>query len=111
MRTLYVSDLDGTLLRPDGRVSAYSLGVLNRLIEAGVLFTYATARSLSSGQFKSSVSPGTRMDAASMGSIAFFAPWTRRLPSRGMPPWTRQIVIIFSLHRQFCSILCAGGGI
>lgn len=48
MRTLYVSDLDGTLLRPDGRVSAYSLGVLNRLIEAGVLFTYATARSLSS---------------------------------------------------------------
>lgn len=46
MRTLYVSDLDGTLLRPDGRVSAYSLGVLNRLIEAGVLFSYATARSL-----------------------------------------------------------------
>ena len=39
MRTLYVSDLDGTLLRPDGRVSAYSLDVLNRLIEAGVLFT------------------------------------------------------------------------
>lgn len=48
MRTLYVSDLDGTLLRSDGRISAYSLSVLNRLIEDGVLFTYATARSLSS---------------------------------------------------------------
>lgn len=58
MRTLYVSDLDGTLLRPDGRVSAYSLGVLNRLIEAGVLFTYATARSLSSA---SVVTEGLRM--------------------------------------------------
>lgn len=58
MRTLYVSDLDGTLLRPDGRVSAYSLGVLNRLIEAGVLFTYATARSFSSA---SVVTEGLRM--------------------------------------------------
>ncbi len=58
MRTLYVSDLDGTLLRPDGRVSAYSLDVLNRLIEAGVLFTYATARSLSSA---SVVTEGLRM--------------------------------------------------
>lgn len=44
-RTLYVSDLDGTLLRSDGTISAESARLLNAAIEAGALFTYATARS------------------------------------------------------------------
>lgn len=43
-RTLYVSDLDQTLLRSDGSVSAESARLLNAAIEAGSLFTYATAR-------------------------------------------------------------------
>jgi len=46
--TLYATDLDGTLLRPDMTLSADSVATLNRLIESGVLFTYATARSFSS---------------------------------------------------------------
>lgn len=45
MKTLYLSDLDGTLLRPDERVSDYTVSVLNRLAERGVVFSYATARS------------------------------------------------------------------
>lgn len=45
MRTLYVSDLDGTLLRSDQSLSAYTCGVINRLVEEGMLFSYATARS------------------------------------------------------------------
>ncbi|MBQ2749525.1 MAG: HAD family hydrolase [Clostridia bacterium] len=45
-KTLYVSDLDGTLLRSDETTSAYTNGVINRLNEKGVLFSYATARSL-----------------------------------------------------------------
>ena len=45
MKTLYVSDLDGTLLRNDKSVSAYTASTINALIERGVLFTYATARS------------------------------------------------------------------
>lgn len=45
MKTLYVSDLDGTLLGPDSQVSASSVALLNRLIdERGILFTVATAR-------------------------------------------------------------------
>lgn len=44
-RTLYVSDLDGTLLSSDGALSDTSAGLLNGAIEAGALFTYATARS------------------------------------------------------------------
>lgn len=45
MKTLYVSDLDGTLLRSDERTSEYTNGVINSLVEKGLLFTYATARS------------------------------------------------------------------
>ena len=45
MTTLYVSDLDHTLLRSDATLSAFSRGVLDDLIGRGVWFTYATARS------------------------------------------------------------------
>lgn len=46
MKTLYVSDLDGTLLRNDERTSDYTNSVINRLTEQGMIFSYATARSL-----------------------------------------------------------------
>ncbi len=45
MKTLFVTDLDGTLLTREEKVSAYSREHLSRLIDAGMLFTYATARS------------------------------------------------------------------
>lgn len=48
MKTLYVTDLDGTLLNTQDRVSEYSSRIINGLVEQGMLFTYATARSLSS---------------------------------------------------------------
>ena len=50
MKTLFVTDLDGTLLTREERVSAYSCEKLNRLIDAGMLFTYATARSARSAE-------------------------------------------------------------
>ena len=43
-QTLYVSDLDGTLLRSDGSLSAYSARTLNRLIGEGMHLTVASAR-------------------------------------------------------------------
>lgn len=43
-RTLFVSDLDGTLLQPDSRLSARTIELLNRAIDKGALFTAATAR-------------------------------------------------------------------
>ena len=45
MKTLYVSDLDGTLLRSDERTSEYTNQTINRLVAQGVMFSYATARS------------------------------------------------------------------
>lgn len=44
-KTLYVSDLDGTLLHSDERISAESCKIINDLVEKGMLFSYATARS------------------------------------------------------------------
>ena len=45
-KTLYVTDLDGTLLNRHDRINPFSIGVINDLAEKGMLFTYATARSL-----------------------------------------------------------------
>ena len=45
-KTLYVTDLDGTLLRSDQRVSSYSCNIINDLVSRGLIFSYATARSM-----------------------------------------------------------------
>lgn len=50
MSTLYVSDLDGTLLRSDEGMSAYTCRIVNGLVERGAAFTYATARSLATAR-------------------------------------------------------------
>lgn len=46
MKTLYVTDLDGTLLNTQEAINPKSIEIINGLVEQGVLFTYATARSL-----------------------------------------------------------------
>ncbi len=48
MKTLYVSDLDGTLLTSKECVSDYSIARLNDLIGSGMIFTLASARSAGS---------------------------------------------------------------
>ncbi|MDR2898336.1 MAG: HAD family hydrolase [Spirochaetaceae bacterium] len=48
MKTLYVTDLDGTLLNSKNELSDYTVKTLNELIDRGMCFSYATARSLSS---------------------------------------------------------------
>ena len=49
-RTLYVSDLDGTLMRNNERLSTYTVDTINDLVEKGLAFTYATARSVESAR-------------------------------------------------------------
>lgn len=46
MTTLYVTDLDGTLLNSDVQISEFTIAAINKMVEEGMLFTYATARSL-----------------------------------------------------------------
>ena len=45
-RTLYVTDLDGTLLNRQDKINPKSIAIINALVKKGMLFTYATARSL-----------------------------------------------------------------
>ena len=46
-KTLYVTDLDGTLLRTDKTLSPFTGETINRLTAEGMAFSYATARSVS----------------------------------------------------------------
>jgi len=46
MKTLFVTDLDGTLLNNDEKLSEYTVNTINELIEKGMCFSYATGRSL-----------------------------------------------------------------
>lgn len=46
MKNLYVSDLDGTLLRSNETLSDFTINTINELTSKGMLFSYATARSL-----------------------------------------------------------------
>lgn len=45
MKALYVSDLDGTLLNRNEKLSDITITTINALVKNGVVFSYATARS------------------------------------------------------------------
>ena len=44
-KTLYVSDLDGTLLQSNEKISKQTCDIINSLVKQGMIFSYATARS------------------------------------------------------------------
>ncbi len=46
MKTLYISDMDGTLLQSDGRMSEFTKEKLNEFHEKEIAFSVATARSM-----------------------------------------------------------------
>lgn len=50
MKTLYVSDLDGTLLRSSQTTSEFTNNIINNLVNKGMIFSYATARSFITAQ-------------------------------------------------------------
>ena len=50
IKQLYISDLDGTLLDKIGKLSEFSINTLNYLIDKGMYFTFATARSIYSAK-------------------------------------------------------------
>ncbi len=50
MKHLYITDLDGTLLNNSGHLSERTVCIVNDLIEKGMYFTFATARSVYSAK-------------------------------------------------------------
>ncbi len=51
MKTLYISDLDGTLLNSKAELSENSKNIINALTRKGVCFTVATARTYATARF------------------------------------------------------------
>lgn len=49
MNTLYITDLDGTLLHSDATLSEYEIAKIHEFYENGILFSVATARSMITG--------------------------------------------------------------
>ena len=81
MKALYVTDLDGTLLNRQDRVSPFSARVISGLVDSGLLFTYATARSLVSA---SRVTEGlsTKIPVIAYNGAFIFQPSTGEILSR-----------------------------
>ena len=49
-KTLYLSDLDGTLLNSRQKTSEFTNNTINELVDEGMIFSYATARSWNTAQ-------------------------------------------------------------
>lgn len=50
IKILYITDLDGTLLNNNGKLSENTINTINSLIDNGMYFTFATARSIYSAK-------------------------------------------------------------
>lgn len=75
MKTLYVTDLDGTLLNNKGALKYRAAEMLSRFIKNGVLFSYATARRyLSSSALLKDV--GLRLPVITMNGAVIYDPIT-----------------------------------
>lgn len=80
-KILYVTDLDGTLLNKNDRINPKSIEIINSLVEKGMAFTYATARSLVSA---SVVTQGlsTNIPVIAYNGAFIFQPATGEILSR-----------------------------
>ncbi|MBP3857821.1 MAG: HAD-IIB family hydrolase [Ruminiclostridium sp.] len=81
--TLYVSDLDGTLLNNAGKLRPRDADMLNRFIEGGTLFSYCTARGLATA---AEVTAGLKLKApvVLMNGVYIYDPITGEYPVRNM---------------------------
>ena len=70
-RTLYISDLDGTLLNSSAELSEYAVNTLNRLIKNGLQFSVATARTLATAE-KILAGVGLRNPIALMNGVLIY---------------------------------------
>lgn len=80
-KTLYVTDLDGTLLNREDSISPFSIQTINDLVEKGVLFTYATARSLVSAS-KVAAGLSTRIPVIAYNGAFIIQPSTGEILSK-----------------------------
>lgn len=80
-KTLYVTDLDVTLLNREDSISLFSIKTINDLVEKGMLFTYATARSLVSAS-KVAAGLSTRIPVIAYNGAFIIQPSTGEILSK-----------------------------
>ncbi len=78
-RTLYVTDLDGTLLRDDATLSPFTVETLNRLIDRGMLISSATARGLIGTQVIGLDRIHFRLPIIALGGVLLYDVYRRRI--------------------------------
>ena len=81
--TLYVSDLDGTLLDSSGKLRPRTADMLNRFIESGTLFSYCTARGLATaGEITSALHLTAPISL--MNGVFIYDPVTKTFPVKNI---------------------------
>ncbi|MCQ6562920.1 HAD-IIB family hydrolase [Paenibacillus mendelii] len=105
MSVLYISDLDGTLLNDEQLVSPESVEILNDLIDRGMLFTVATARSIESASWLLR-DLSLRLPVAYMNGVFIHDPLTRRnIRSNFLPdPFTMEVLAAY-MHNDLQPLL------
>lgn len=93
MPTLFLSDLDGTLLDPSGNLPADAAQRLRRLVDDGMLFSYATARSFRTADTLIAAA-GIRLPVIVYGGAFLVEPLTgERLDSRLLEPDAVEVLL------------------
>lgn len=99
--TLYVSDLDFTLLRSDATLSARTVEVVNELVDSGGLFTFASARSYTSA---ARVTAGLHLRLPLItygGAIRVDSPGGTITDVRPIPPQTVRAIIAATVDHAY----------
>ncbi len=97
-KTLYVSDLDGTLLNSRGELSSYTRETLTRLIRRGMQFTYATARSFTSAYAVMKELPVEFPAVVYNGTFVCSSQTGKNLIAQGFTP--REQELLFQLFQE-----------
>jgi len=105
MKTLYVSDLDGTLFNTQKRVSAYTVDVLNRCIDQGMLFSVATARMPYGCDYRLSDINLHLPNVLTNGVFLYDFKSAMALSIESMDPESaRRVIEVFNRHGQSCFV-------
>lgn len=101
MKTLYITDLDGTFLNPHGEVSAKSRELINKMIDDELLFTVATARSRVSAS-KILDSLNLNIPVILMNGVFIFDPSEEKYLSANAisEEKAEEVIKIFEKHRE-----------
>lgn len=89
---LIATDLDGTLLRPDGSVSARTRRALSRLAEAGIELVFVTARPPRWVDQLADVVGAHGMAICSNGAFVYDVPRRTVIQAHGIPPATARAI-------------------